>query len=380
MAALPGFWQLAAPLLLLGACLPQLGASLSTRDWVKGVWQGKDTPQAEYLIASQPRERRISVLEVDVLTRKVLREPYYLVTSRLREPCGLAVDHQRQRLYVADPKSKKVFMYRLLFGEDGLHVDEEQQFVAVRDLTTRWIAVDQSGTLFCTDERRNYVAEVPAHELEDLGRTDLATEVRPRHKLLYEGRNIVEVDKPGGIAVDGYNVYWGNREQGHPYGSLLMAPEDPENPRVKGVPGMISSLSKNVDKVYGVCATPTVVFYTGGARHVYGAKPGARGARPGATVLLDDYAQPRGCVWDGDGTVYLADKGGGAIWSFPASLHNQGLVQATKVIGIEDPYGIAMLRPSFTLQAVGFLRGGAGRGSIHFSILAVLVAAMHWQL
>jgi len=273
----------------------------------------------------------------------------------------LAVDHERQRLYVADPKSHKVFMYKLYVdSQSGLTVREDQQYVAVRDVTPRWVAVDDKGTLFATDEKRSFIAEVKPEELEKLGQQDAAVDdVRPRYLKLYSSEETKQVDRPGGIAVDGNNVYWGNRVRGRPYGSLLMAPEDPESRISKGVPDMIQALSKNVDKVYGVCASPNVVFYTGGSRTVYGAKPGSYQARASTTVLLDDYASPRGCVFDGDGTVFLADKGGDAIWSFPSSLHGLGLVQASKLFTVKDPYGVAVFRPALTLDNVGFLRGNS---------------------
>merc|ERR1719387_1289141 len=120
---------------------------------------------------------------------------------------------------------------------------------------------------------------------------------------------------------------------------------------------MIQSLSKNVDKVYGVCASPNLVFYTGGSRN--------------------DYAAPRGCVWDGDGTVFLADKGGDAVWSFPSSMHGLGLVQASKLFDVQDPYGVAVFRPSLALETGEFLRAGAVHiGPAFASSIVVVVFTM----
>merc|ERR1719387_2719747 len=116
---------------------------------------------------------------------------------------------------------------------------------------------------------------------------------------------------------------------------------------------MIQSLSKNVDKVYGVCASPNLVFYTGGSRN--------------------DFAVPRGCVWDGDGTVFLADKGGDAVWSFPSSMHGLGLVQASKLFEVQDPYGVAVFRPRLALETGEFLRAGAMRLGSGFASLVVVL-------
>lgn len=333
-------------------------------------------PLTEYIFVSQPGHRSVAVTEVNALTREVTREPQTLISTGLHEPCGLAVDHARQRLYVADPKSHKVFMYKLHFGDDGLSTDEEKQFVAVRDLTARWVAVDDKGTLFATDETRSFIAEVNA---DDLARLESGVDARPHFHKLYTHDRTKQVDKPGGIAVDGHNIYWGNRARGKPYGSLLSAYEDPEGQISRGVPDMIQALSKNVEKVYGVCKTPTVVFYTGGARNVYGSKPGAYQQQGAATVLLDDYAVPRGCVWDGDGTVFLADKGGDAVWSFPSSLHGLGLVQASKLFDVEDPYGVAVFRPQLALDIGGFLRAGTIQVGPALTSLFVMLIGCSWR-
>lgn len=331
-------------------------------------------PLTEYIFVSQPGQRSVAVTEVNALTRQVTRESRPVISTGLHEPCGLAIDHNRQRLYVADPKNHKVFMYKLRFDGDGLAMREDEQYTAVRDLTARWVAVDEKGTLFATDEARSFIAEVTS---EDLAKLEQSDDVRPQFHKLYAHDQTRQVDKPGGIAVDGHNVYWGNRARGRPYGSLLSASEDPEGQIERGVPDMVQALSKNVDKVYGVCASPTLVFYTGGARTVYGAKPGAYQLRGSTTVLLNDYAAPRGCVWDGDGTVFLADKGGDAVWSFPSSMHGLGLVQASKLFDVQDPYGVAVFRPSLALETQEFLRAGALRlGPAFASSIVVVVFTM----
>jgi len=339
-------------------------------------WPSALAPLTEYIFVSQPGQGTVSVTEVNALTRKVTSPTRPVLSKGLTEPCGLAVDHTRQRLYIADPKRHKVFMYKMYFGDHGMSVREDEQYTVVYDVTPRWIAVDSQGTLFATDEGRSFIAEVSATELAKLGEQKKGEdEVQLQFHKLYAHDQNNQVDRPGGIAVDGNNIYWGNRAPGKQFGSLMSAPENPEARLAKGVPDMIQSLSKNVDKVYGVCASPNLVFYTGGSRTVYGAKPGAFNPRASTTVLLDDYAAPRGCVWDGDGTVYLADKGGDAIWSFPSALHSLGLVQASKLFDVTDPYGVAVFRPSLTLNSVGFLRGGTAQAGPALAVMLVMMLA-----
>lgn len=336
---------------------------------------GSFSPLSEYVFVSQPAEGSVAMTEINTLTRQVVHEAQAVISTGLREPNGLAVDHDRQRLYVADPKQHKVFMYKLYTGKDGVSVREDQQYVAVHDVTARWVAVDDKGTLFATDEKRSFIAKVDAFELAKLGQKDADVEdVRTHVQKLYSEEMTRQVDHPGGIAVDGNNVYWGNRKRGRPYGSLLQAPEDPQKKVQANVPTMIQALSKNVDKVYGVCASPNLVFYTGGSRTVYGAKQGSYQARASTTVLLNDFAVPRGCVWDGDGTMLLADKGGDAVWSFPSSLHGLGLVQASKLFEVKDPYGVALFRPALSLDSVGFLRGASLKTLPAFTTVLAMLA------
>lgn len=288
----------------------------------------------------------------------------------------MAVDQEKQRLYVADPKSHKVFMYKLYLNGGGLHVNKGEQFVVVRDVTPRWVTVDEKGTLLCTDEGRNLIAEVSAAGLAKLGEKDLdGNYVHPNFLKLYDHTQTKQVDRPGGIAAEGNHVFWGNRVQGRPFGSLLSAPEDPEFEMEHGMPRNIHALSSNVDKVYGVCATPSLVFYTGGRRSVYGAKPGSHDSQASKTVFLSDYAMPRGCAWDGDNTVFLADTGSDTVWSFSSSDHSLGVTQASKSFKVKDPFGIAVLRPGAGLGTFGFLKGCALRAQ---SVLPALLLAVVW--
>lgn len=328
----------------------------------------------EYIFVSQPGHHSVAVTEVNSMTRKVVRKTRPLITTGLREPCGLAVDHARQRLYVADPKSHKVFMYKMYLDVHGLHV-HDSQFVAVRDITSRWVTVDERGALLCTDEGHSFVAEVSADALAHLGEDD----VQPQFQKLYSKMLTKKVDHPGGIAVNGNNIYWGNGVRGHPHGSILSAPEDPQALARMGMHDGIQALSSNVDKVYGVCSSPSLVFYTAATkRSVFGTKPGAlsgnHDSRKSAKVLLNDFAIPRGCVWDGDGTVFLADKGSDVVWSFPSAMHISGVAQATKLFNVKDPYGIAVFRASQRPQAMSFLlRGGALQTHLAFATLLMML-------
>jgi len=53
--------------------------------------------------------------------------------------------------------------------------------------------------------------------------------------------------------------------------------------------------------------------------------------------------EPRGCAFDGDGTVYVADKGGNAVYSLPANANAYSLdTPLSKVASVQGAFGVAV--------------------------------------
>lgn len=301
---------------------------------------------SEYVLVSQPHRGTVLVAEIDALSRTLLSEPRILIKRGLSKPMGLAVDRRRQRLFVADARSGKVFMYDWFLQPDGKIDVEKKRHIAVSGLAPHWVAVDEAdGTVFCTDEARSRVIEVFG---DDITRLSKPGPHSAKFHVLYSTDSTQAVDKPTGIAVDGSNIFWGNKAHGRRKGSIISGVEDANG---RDVPGTITALSSNVDKVYGVCTSGSSVFYTGEKRYVYTARKGNHGHDTRA--LLYNLRSPRGCAWDGDGTIYVADQGGRAVYSFPSSSHNRGTsgwLHANKLFEVEEPYGIAVLHPSSSSQ------------------------------
>merc|ERR1719311_1152929 len=65
-------------------------------------------------------------------------------------------------------------------------------------------------------------------------------------------------------------------------------------------------------------------YYTAENTYVYGVKK-AGGA---IATISDKLLAPRGCAFDGDGSVYIMDQQMGAIMSFPS---NMGILAPSKV-------------------------------------------------
>lgn len=303
---------------------------------------------SEYVLVSQPHLGTVLVTEIDVLSRAVMRGPRGLVTHGLRKPMGLAVDHRRQRLFVADAKSRKLFMYKLVYTDGEIAV-ERRRHIAASGITPTWVAVDEeSGAVFCSDEVHGTVGEVLAEDISKLSHTGVRP---PKFHVLYSADTTLAAHDPSGIAVDGFHLFWGSKAHGRRLGSVVSGLEDAHG-RARDVPGTITALSKNADKVHGLCASGSTVFYTGESRFVYSARKGSHGHD--TRILISNLNRPRGCAWDGDGTVYVADEGDRAVLSFPSSSHNRGRMHASKLFEVQEPYGIAVARPpSSPLSATG---------------------------
>merc|ERR1719160_2247102 len=222
------------------------------------------------------------------------------------EPTGLAVDQLHKILYVAAPSKRAVLGYRLKFNDGQAKVDG-REWDAIRDVQTHWIACDGTGSLFLTDEAAGQILKIPAEDL--LGRT-------PKSIVIYQSSSVSKVSSPGGIAVDNFHVYWGNKALGTSAGSVVKGFEMPANPGVPD-PESVRAIATNVDKVYGVCLVEDNVFFSVPKKILYGVD---RHGSTKAAEVHTDFHSPRGCVWDGDGTVFVADWGANSVLQFAGNM------------------------------------------------------------
>lgn len=81
------------------------------------------------------------------------------------------------------------------------------------------------------------------------------------------------------------------------------------------------------------------MFFTNVDTQLFGVK---KSGGPIVTVA-SSFVEPRGCVWDGDGSIFVADKAGNAVHSFPVSGKLKPTTTIRKVVSIEDAYGVAVL-------------------------------------
>lgn len=307
-------------------------------------------PLKGYMIISAPRNSRLAWIKIRENGSFEGLEPQTLVDTGLQHPQGIAVDQKRKRLYVADPDVQKIYSYQLI-ANNGVLTTDGRQTVISQNCESRWVSVDGVGNVFFSDEPKNLILKLPAEKVLRGGGG-----VKP--EIVYNGNSVSEVSKPGGVAVDNFHVYWTNKHFGSKVGSVVRAPEFPEV--TSSTPaGALSVLGRSSAKSYGVCLAMGNVFYTDDRHSVFGVKKDGAGAAE-VTHALN---RPRGCAWDGDGTIFVADRGASAVFSFAGSMHHIGHAEVHKSFDFEDAFGLSVLSSS------------ASRSWNSFSVFLLTVAA-----
>lgn len=279
-----------------------------------------------YLIITAPSKAKILYFQLP----KGAGATNTLVSTGLGTPQGLAVDQPRKRLLVADPALKSILQFDLHAAEDGGLSADGKKTIA-DNCEPRWVTVNAVGDAFMTDEIANKIYRIPYAKQGSFkagGPSPLET--------LYDGTTITHVSQPGGIATNNLRLFWTNKLSGSDVGTLVKGNFLVEAPTT--LESTIKTMSKTSPKAYGVCVALNNVFYTDPEKKLYGIKE-----MGGPVVeLAQDLVKPRGCAWDGDGTVYVADKGAGTIGSFPSSMDTIHPVSLTQEAAVEDAFGLAV--------------------------------------
>lgn len=298
---------------------------------------------AKYIIVSAPRLGRVNYARIHHgvgAGNRTLGEVQTLIDTGLVNPQGIAVDQLNHRLIVADPASKRILAYPLHAKRKHLVVG--QQEVRADGMEVRWVAVDGVGNIIFSDEPSNRILRLQA-----------TADAEP--EVLHDGAALAQVRAPGGVAVDSLGTYWVNKQIGTQVGSLVRDGELSSLARglrsattVPGVGGgavgdvggvSLITLARNSEKSYGVCVTGNNVFYTQPERTLFVAK---KTGNSEAKAVSNELVRPRGCVWDGDGTVYVADRGASAVYSFAGNMMELGATSLTHEGAFQDAFGVAV--------------------------------------
>lgn len=307
-----------------------------------------------FLVVSAPRNSKVSWVRLPEGNAYTGARVTTLIDSGLQHPQGIAVDQKRKRLYVADPDVQKIYSYQLILNGNHLSTDGKQSIIS-HSAESRWVAVDGVGNVFFSDEPRNLILKVSAEKALRGGDP-------PEPEVVYNGNSVAEVNEPGGVAVDNFHIFWTNKHFGTQAGSVIRGSETPSDSLRAGgqSTSTVSVLARNVAKSYGVCMALGNIYYTDANKYLYGVKK----TGGSFTEVSSQLVHPRGCAWDGDGTVYVADRGANAVYAFAGNMHTLSRAELTKAYDFEDAFGLAV---AFTAA------GGAAR-AVLTAFLPVLLA------
>lgn len=283
-----------------------------------------------FLIISAPQYQKVSWV---LLGDDSNHRPVTLISTGLSHPQGVAVDHKRKVLYVADPDDKVIYGYKLLIKDKDLSVDGDP-FILSNGVESRWVAVDATGHVYFSDEPENRILKVNGVAIAQGNATAAANP-----EVLFDGNAVAQVSRPGGVAADTFHVYWTNKELGTDVGSVVRAPGTSSAPNAAD---NVGALAKNVVKSYGVCASLGNVYFTDEEKFLYGVR------KTGGPIseVSSSLQEPRGCASDLSGTVYVADRAAGVVYSFPGDMPSVTATELTKAISFDDAFGLAVLRSS----------------------------------
>jgi sugar lactone lactonase YvrE len=220
-------------------------------------------------------------------------------------------------------------MYQLSSRDGELRVAGRRTTVC-REAESRWVAVDSVGNVFFSDEPRSRILKISAERAMRGGESSPET--------IIDGTAFAQVNSPGGVAVDTFNVYWTNKRAGAQVGSIIKGPETQVASATSLVRKSVNVLARKAIKSYGVCLALDNVYFTDSEKFLFAVK------KNGGTVkeVSSQLKNPRGCAWDGDGTVYVADRGSNAVYSFAGNMGQLKHAQLNKAFDHEDAFGLAV--------------------------------------
>jgi len=321
----------------------------------------------QFLILTSPREKKVSYILLNDFSA-VGNKIHALVDGGLLNPQGIAIDQHRELLYVADLDAAKIYRYQLrVYENDNKDILSRLRLVTVNVPLTiisgrsvSWLTVDTAGNLYFSEKRSNKIFKMDVRLLTDIQNDtvkpeDVITESEagliaanaiaqnkgetappPSVKnnvmfTLYDKDTDARVNLPEGVATNGKKLYWtnaGNRAKD--YGEVVRGSTSLHAVKHE------SHIEVNMSpKAYGICLTQRLIFWSAGSA-VY-VKPLNGGD---VVAVTYDLLNPRGCSWDSDGTIYIADGRNNAIYYFPSGSASGKNVKM--VAELHDPFGVAV--------------------------------------
>jgi len=319
-----------------------------------------DDGSTNYLIASFPELRVVNYVRLPDLVWRPL------VATGLASPHSVVIDEDRARVYIADKGVAKIVWYQLISLPGGTLISDGRQHVAAQGVSVRNMALDLSGNLWFSGTTTP-LPPIPAVDgifKQTLLTIDQSTASGVPLPPLAQWTSVATKSVASPLALDAFSIYYGNDMAGTSKGSIVKASQTvPTDPSTG-----ISPMADNIDTTYSVAVTPTAIFY-GGDNTIYGVLKSKVGGSCGATgaqckVVTDLVKKPTAMLWDGDGSVFVADNGAGAIYSFASGSVSPHALD--KIIDAGQVWGLDVFKVS----------KGSARGMAAPLALVVLLSAL----
>merc|ERR1719215_502030 len=239
-------------------------------------------------------------------------------------------------LYVADPKAANVYAYDLSKNDwDGLSAYGQRKVLT--NMVVRGLAVDGQGNLFFSWGDKGDVCMLTTSYLAKVAHAAYHGLDMPVQEIvtLYAagatGNGGASVAQPAGLASDNFFVYWANTEGDASSGTLVKAYDSVGDKTVGGMEAVAANTEFYSAVASNVCLARDNVFFTGDTKSLYAVKTS------GGMIaeVMSNFTQPHGCVYDEQGTLYVADGGADAVYSSAANFAGLRTVSySTKVFEV----------------------------------------------
>jgi len=304
------------------------------------AWAAQAESRAGYLFVTSPVNKTIFYSKLltagqesrnDAMLIKKLYEG-----KELEHPLGLAVDSSRSILYVADGKRREVLGFRVY--EDSVYAGSlsfDGPYTVMSDISAHWLSVNSVGSLFVSDPKQGRILTISAESLK--ARLD-GGEFKEDAKDIYSQENDAPVRFPQGVAANGRELFWANGQHGQEVGAVVRGLEDIGKSLAQET---TEALSKDSESAFGMCLTSSRLYYTAREHSMYSVRADGVGRR---VTVSDRLQEPRGCAYDGDGTVFVADRKAGRVFAFAGAEPNlAGSRIMSPALEVGDAYGVAVL-------------------------------------
>lgn len=368
------------------------------------------------LLMSSTMERKVSYIQLSNF-KAVGGVVLPLLDSGFSAPYGIAYDEKRRALYVADGALRKILRvtikaFKCLRQCKGipyqLRVDGDM-ITVVEGVQSFWVSVDHEGNLFFSDQETKSVSKLSVDAIQkiidgellakDLKRTtepeaegeeaalessepldDVPSSITvtttpkpPSIYELYESSKSETVGTPAGVAAVAGQVYWTNQVGGFNNGAVSFGKTNPMLKQPTGTddaPVFAShKLVNNTGAAYGISVSIGKVFFSDSSHVVWAANKGT-----GEVVsLTSSLMKPRGIVWDGDNTIYVADEEGNFVVSIPSGLLKAN-APVSQTVDFHSPYGLAMINKDDPMW-LPFIRASQSSASQRFLHKCLFVLA-----